>query len=62
MSAALQQQAADGHRLLLQGRDLVTYITRARVPMPKSTHEFIERCETFTLKARQPALAGPLSC
>ncbi|MCM8567595.1 hypothetical protein [Thauera linaloolentis] len=64
-TAAEQQQATDGHNLLQQGRDLVTYITRARVPMPKSTREFIERCETFSARARmqdRPALAGPLSC
>lgn len=41
------QLAADGHRLLLEGRDLITYITRARVPMPKSTREFIARCEHY---------------
>lgn len=43
--------------LIGQGRDLVGYITRARTPMPKSTREWIERCEKFrdaygeTLKA-----------
>jgi len=63
VNAADQQLAADGQRLLLQGRDLVTFITRARVPMPKSTREYIERMETFAARARlqgQPPLAGPL--
>ena len=41
------QFAADGVNLILQGRDLVSYITRARVPMPKSTREYIERCEHY---------------
>ncbi|THF62288.1 hypothetical protein E6C76_18340 [Pseudothauera nasutitermitis] len=41
------QFASEGQRLLCEGRDLVTYITRARVPMPKSTREFIARCEAF---------------
>jgi len=33
-----------GQRLLLNARELVLAITRARVPMPKSTRNFIERC------------------
>jgi hypothetical protein len=41
--------AAQGMQLIKQGIDLITYITRARVPMPKSTREFIERCEHFRL-------------
>jgi hypothetical protein len=41
--------AAEGMLLVRQGIDLVTYIIRARVPMPKSTREFIERCEQFRL-------------
>lgn len=63
MNAAEQQLASDCQRLLLQGRDLVTYITRARVPMPKSTREFIERCETLASRAwmqGQPVLASPM--
>ena len=65
VSAAERQLATDGHGLLLQGRDLVTYITRARVPMPKSTREFIERCEAFAARAHQqgqPRLAGSMPC
>ncbi|NMG76537.1 hypothetical protein [Aromatoleum diolicum] len=41
------QLAVDGVNLILQGRDLVSYITRARVPMPKTTREYIERCEHY---------------
>ena len=62
LNADARQRASDGQRLLLQGRDLVSYITRARVPMPKSTREFIERCETFSARAHmqgQPLLASP---
>lgn len=43
----LRQLAVDGHRLILQGRDLLAYITRARVPMPKSTAEYLDRCRYF---------------
>jgi len=38
-----QHWAADGMALVRQGRDLVTHMVRARVPMPKSTRELAER-------------------
>ncbi|MBR0568534.1 hypothetical protein J5J83_20615 [Azoarcus sp. L1K30] len=41
------QRAADGMRLILQGRDLLNYISRARVTMPKSTREYFERCDHY---------------
>lgn len=56
---AKQQQAANGQRLIGQGRDLIAYITRARVPMPKSTREFIERCTLFDAGCRAEAHATP---
>ncbi len=52
-SLAEQQQAADGLRLLQQGRDLVTYITRARTPMPKTTADYFARCDHFAMRAQQ---------
>lgn len=36
-----------GQRLLINARDLVLAITRARVPMPKSSRSFIERCRAY---------------
>lgn len=39
--------ATDGQRLLKTGLDLASNIARARVPMPKSTREFIEYCEHY---------------
>ncbi len=54
------QLASDGHRLICQGRDLIAYITRARVPMPKSTREFIERCRTFDTICRTKLDGTPL--
>jgi hypothetical protein len=48
--------ASQGLLLLRAGRDLVSDITRARVPMPKSTREFVERCERYkSLCANTPA-------
>ena len=39
--------AMQGMALVRAGKDLIAYITRARVPMPKSTQELIERCDRF---------------
>jgi len=38
-----------GQRLLGNARELVLAITRARVPMPKSSRTFIDRCSAFHL-------------
>ncbi len=39
--------AEEGGRLLRDGQKLLSHITRARVPMPKSTAAFLERCESY---------------
>ena len=46
-STRAQQEVSDALQLIRAGRDLITYVTRARVSMPKSTREFIERCERY---------------
>ena len=51
---------SDGLQLLRNGRDLVFYITRARTPMPKSTREYIERCETYLATGKVPFMPAPL--
>ena len=45
--AATIREALEGARLIREGADLVTHIVRARVPMPKSTREFLDRCHQF---------------
>ncbi|PVV10067.1 MAG: hypothetical protein B6D77_09150 [gamma proteobacterium symbiont of Ctena orbiculata] len=40
-------EADEGHRLIKDGADLITHIARARVPMPKSTTAFIDRCHSY---------------
>jgi hypothetical protein len=50
-----QDWAAQGLQLLRRGRDLVSDVTRARVPMPKSTREYIDACERYR---RLPAAAA----
>jgi len=51
-----RQQAADGTGLLCRGRDLICDITRARVPMPKSTRELIDRLHRYREAC---GIAGP---
>jgi hypothetical protein len=40
-------EADEGHQLIKDGADLITHIARARVPMPKSTRAFIDRCHSY---------------
>jgi len=42
-----EDHAARGMQLVVAGKDLVSYITRARVPMPKSARELVERCTAY---------------
>ena len=51
---------SDGLQLIRAGRDLVFYIARARTPMPKSTREYIERCDTYLATGRAPMMPAPL--
>lgn len=46
-SAAATREAMEGVRLLREGAELLSSIVRARVPMPKSTRDLIERCNGF---------------
>ena len=38
---------SQGLALIVAGAELVTHVTRARVPMPKSTREYLERLERY---------------
>jgi hypothetical protein len=46
-SLADEHYAWQGLELIRSGKDLISYITRARVPMPKSTREWKERCDHY---------------
>jgi len=46
-SRAEQQLTAQGVQLIRDGKDLISYIARARVQMPTSTKDFIERCASY---------------
>jgi hypothetical protein len=50
---------ADGEELIRRGRDLIFHIARARVSMPKSTREFVARCDHFLRNGRLPELPTP---
>jgi len=57
---AAQHSISDGLQLIRSGRDLIFYITRARTPMPKSTREYIERCEIYLATGLAPTTPAPL--
>ena len=52
-SLADEHYAWQGRDLIRNGKDLISFITRARVPMPKSTREWIERCDHYRQSFRQ---------
>lgn len=41
------QEAQSASRILVAGTELITHIVRARVPMPKSARDLIDRCDRF---------------
>jgi len=57
---AEQQLATEALQLIHDGKDLISYIARARVQMPKSTANFIERCQAYrsSLLARSRSARG----
>lgn len=60
-SRAEVREAQAGTRLIQDGTSLVTHIVRARVMMPASTREYLDRCQSFRrlhLGARHKA-SGP---
>jgi hypothetical protein len=42
-----RQHIAEGIKLVREGAALITYLSEARVPMPKTTEEFLRQCEFF---------------
>ena len=44
---AMRREGQDGVRLIAEGKRLLTHITRARVPMSKSTQQFIDLCRRY---------------
>ncbi len=59
-SAHEQRVASFGNQLICNGRDLIFHITRARVSMPKSTREFVDRCTTYAATGIVTTMPIPL--
>jgi hypothetical protein len=49
------RETLEGSRLLREGTELVTHVVRARVPMPKSTRELLDRCNRYRQALCAPA-------
>lgn len=56
ISAAQRRHLRRGSKLLVEGKNLLTYIVRARVPMPKSAREYADRCDVYRAEARDLGL------
>ena len=54
-SAREREHATLGTKLIEDGKNIVSYVTRARVPMPKTTRELVERCERYRELVAAPA-------
>ncbi|MCH9672099.1 MAG: hypothetical protein K0U93_11685, partial [Gammaproteobacteria bacterium] len=53
-SAELRQAAIDEHTLIEDGQALISWLAGARVPMPKSTRDYILRCEQMKPHLLEP--------
>lgn len=47
ISEDLRRHIADGVHLIKDGKDLLTYLSGARVPMPRTTSAYLERCNGY---------------
>ena len=60
-SVSLERHIKRGINLLRVGKDLITWIASVRVPMPKSTEHYLEKCELYrreTAKLDSPVDTG----
>ncbi len=56
-SPADEQRIAYGLQLIRDGKDVISYMSRGRVPMPKTAAEFVLRCEHYRDAAPLPSHA-----
>ncbi len=54
-ASAASPEAVQGRQLVVDGKNLVISIARARVPMPKSTSELVDRCGRYRRAFARPA-------
>lgn len=43
-----RRQVTDGMRLINEGKEVLSYLASARVPMPRTTREYVARCAHYT--------------
>jgi hypothetical protein len=54
-----RREATEGAALVQRAKDLVFWVTRARVPMPKSTADFVAWCRRFPDACADPRRQNP---
>ncbi|MDZ7839665.1 MAG: hypothetical protein U5R46_02420 [Gammaproteobacteria bacterium] len=54
MSDAGFRRVYDGLQLLREGKNVITYLSGARVPMPKTTADFLARCDEYDTHGYTP--------
>ena len=59
-AGATSHSISDGLQLIRAGRDLIFNIAHARTPMPKSTRDYIARCEIYLATGWAPMTPAPL--
>ena len=52
-SSSLERHIKRGTKLLQEGKDLITWISNVRVPMPASTAHYLEKCADYRKKTRR---------
>ncbi len=52
-----ERRMADGLQLIRDGKDVISFMSRGRVPMPKTAGELEARCERYRDASRSPARA-----
>lgn len=54
LSDSAFRRVYDGLQLLREGKNVITYLSGARVPMPKTTAEFLAKCDEYQSKGYTP--------
>lgn len=49
----IQRHISEGMYLLRDGKNLLTYLAELRVPMPKTTQTFLDRCDRYDAKTTE---------
>lgn len=55
----IQRHLIEGMYVLRDGKNLLTYLAELRVPMPKTTQIFMDRCDQYDKKTTELVAVGP---